>query len=370
MNDCKPISTLVECGVKLTKYDEGESLYPTIFKSLVGSLRYLTYTRPDILYAVGLVNRYMENPTTTHLKTAKRLLRYLKGDSNDRKSTTGFVFFMEDTAFTWMSKKQPIVTLSTWEVEYVAATSCVCHAIWLRNLLKELSMPQEEPTEIYVNNKSAIALAKNPVFHDKSKHVDTRYHYLRECIARKDVQVEYMKSQDQVASIFTKPLKQEDFVAADGGFGCKAVVGRHRKVDYPPYGRDFVNHQPTGRFCNGKLATDISVTNREGGKVWNVRERKGEKGLHLRAQLESSVLPIFHHNHILNSSNEMPGEGIFTAVKLRSRFVRLSKKVLLYKITTYEEVQTSLKHDLDVFGLKVNFGLKKGAGPKGGPKGR
>ncbi|KAM1140054.1 hypothetical protein COP2_041331 [Malus domestica] len=73
-------------------------------------------------------------------------------------------------------------------------------------------MPQEEPMEIYVDNKSAIALAKNPVFHDRSKHIDTRYHYIRECITRKDVQVEYVKSQDQVADIFTKPLKQEDFI--------------------------------------------------------------------------------------------------------------------------------------------------------------
>ncbi|KAM1156872.1 hypothetical protein EV1_027295 [Malus domestica] len=238
MDDCKPISTPVECRVKLTKHDERKSVDPTFFKSLVGSLRYLTCTRPDILYAVRLISRYMENPTTTHLKTAKRILRYLKGtinfglfyssfdnyklvgysysdwarDSDDRKSTTGFVFFIGDIAFTWMSKKLPIVTLSTCEAEYVAATSCVYHTNWLRNLLKELSMPQEEPTEIYVDNKSAIALAKNPVFHDRSKHIDTRYHYIRECIARKDVQVEYVKSQDQVADIFTKPLRQEDFV--------------------------------------------------------------------------------------------------------------------------------------------------------------
>ena len=134
------------------------------------------------------------------------------GDIDDRKSTSGFVFFMGDTAFTWMSKKQPIVTLSSCEAEYVAATSCVCHVVWLRNLLKELSMTQEDPTQIFVDNKSAIALAKNPVFHDRSKHIDIRYHYIRECIARKDVQVEYVKSQDQIADIFTKPLKFEDFV--------------------------------------------------------------------------------------------------------------------------------------------------------------
>ena len=118
---------------------------------------------------------------------------------------------MGDTVFTWLSKKQPIITLSTCEAEYVAATSAVFHAVWLRNLLKELNLTQEEPTKISADNKSAIALAKNPVFHDRSKHIDTRFHYIRECIARKDVQIEYVKSYDQIADIFTKPLKYEDF---------------------------------------------------------------------------------------------------------------------------------------------------------------
>ncbi|KAH9781064.1 hypothetical protein KPL71_008321 [Citrus sinensis] len=213
MNDCKPISTLVECGVKLSKHDESEDIDPTFFKSLVGSLRYLTCTRSYILYAVGLVSRYMENPKTTHFKAAKRIRRYIKGtinfgllysfsndyklvgysdndwggDVDDRKSTTRFVFFIGDTGFTWMSKKQPIVTLSTFETKYAAATSSVCHAIWLRNLLKELGLPPEKPSEIYVVNKSAIALSKNPVFHDRSKHINTLYHFIRECIARKEV---------------------------------------------------------------------------------------------------------------------------------------------------------------------------------------
>ncbi|KAL5789205.1 hypothetical protein ACOSQ2_004093 [Xanthoceras sorbifolium] len=101
-------------------------------------------------------------------------------------------------------------TLSTCEAEYVAATSAVCHAVWLRNLLKELNMTQEELTKLYVDNKLAISLAKNPVFYDRSKHIDTQYHYIRECITRKDVQVKYVKSHDQAADIFTKPLKFED----------------------------------------------------------------------------------------------------------------------------------------------------------------
>ncbi|KAE8655864.1 hypothetical protein F3Y22_tig00117016pilonHSYRG00207 [Hibiscus syriacus] len=238
MENYKPISTPEEYGIKMTKHEEGESVDPTFFKSLIGRLRYLTYTRPNILHVVGLVSRYMESPTTTHFKAAKRILCYLKGtidfglfysvsndyklvgysdsdwggDIDNRRSTTGFIFFMGDIAFTWMSKKQPIITLSTCEAEYVVATSCVCHAIWLRNLLKEIGLIQKEPTKVCVENKSTIPLSKNSVFHDRSKHIDIRYHYIRECVARNDVEVEYVKSQDQVADIFTKPLKSEDFI--------------------------------------------------------------------------------------------------------------------------------------------------------------
>jgi len=154
---------------------------PTIFRSLVGSLRYSTCTRPDILYGVGLVSRYMESPTITHSKAAKLILHYVKGtidfgllypssngfklvgysdsdwggDVNNRKSTLGFVFYLGSSAFTWIFKKQPVVTLSTCEAEYVATTSSVCHTIWLRKLLKELHIPQEDATEIFLDNKSA-----------------------------------------------------------------------------------------------------------------------------------------------------------------------------------------------------------------------
>ena len=137
MDDCNPVGIPMECEIKLSKHEEGNKVDPDLYKSLVGSLHYLTCTRPDILYAVGVVSRYIENPTTTHLKVAKIILLYLKGTTNfglyysvsndykvvgysdndwsgdmdDHKSTTGFVFYMGDTAFTWVS----IVTLSTCE---------------------------------------------------------------------------------------------------------------------------------------------------------------------------------------------------------------------------------------------------------------
>ena len=163
----------MEIGIKLSRFDEGHTKDPTLFKSLMGSLRYLTCTRPDILFTVRVISRFMEAPTSTHMKAVKRILRYLKGtidngllysssidfklvgfsdsdfagDIDDRKSTTDFVFFMVDCAVTWSSKKQSIVTLSTCEAEYVAATSCVCHAIWLRRLLEELYLKQGEATK-------------------------------------------------------------------------------------------------------------------------------------------------------------------------------------------------------------------------------
>ena len=131
MENCQPVSTPVECGTKLSRFDDGERVNPTLFRNLVGNLRYLTCSRPDILYGVGLISHYMEAPTCLHMKTAKRILRYVKGtlnyglfysssknfnlvsysdsdwggDIDDRKNTSGFLFCVGETAFTWSSKK-------------------------------------------------------------------------------------------------------------------------------------------------------------------------------------------------------------------------------------------------------------------------
>ena len=133
-------------------------------------------------------------------------------DLDERKSITGFVFFMGDTSFTWSSKKQSILTLSSCEAEYVAANLVVCHLIWLRNMLKFLGFPQESPTEIYIDNRSAIALAKNPVCHERSKHINIRHHFIREHVKNKEVELISCKINDQVVDIFTKPLKGEIFI--------------------------------------------------------------------------------------------------------------------------------------------------------------
>ncbi|KAL4339434.1 hypothetical protein GQ457_08G027700 [Hibiscus cannabinus] len=195
MHDCNSFDTPMECGIKLSMFSDGIKEDSTLFKSLMGSLRYLTCTRPDVLFAVDVVNRYMEAPTSTHMKAAKRILRYLKdsidfglfytsshnfqlmgycdsdfaGNIDDRKNTFGFMFFLGDCCISWSSKKQPIMTLFTCEIEYVATTSCTYHVVWLKRLVKELHLPQEGPTKICIDNKSAQALVKNPVFHDRCK---------------------------------------------------------------------------------------------------------------------------------------------------------------------------------------------------------
>ncbi|KAL0457722.1 UNVERIFIED_CONTAM: Retrovirus-related Pol polyprotein from transposon TNT 1-94 [Sesamum latifolium] len=184
-----------ECGVKLSKDDGARKVDSTTFRSLVRSL---------CDYA---------------------------SDVDDRKSTTGFVFYFGENAISWCSKKQPIVTLSTCDSEYVATTAGTCHAIWLRRLLSKLYYAQDGATKIMVENKSTIALAKNPVFHDRSKHIDVRFHFIRDCVANKEIEMEYVKTLDQVADIFIKALKKDRFQQLRGMIGVVKESSLERGVE-------------------------------------------------------------------------------------------------------------------------------------------
>ncbi|KAB2610785.1 hypothetical protein D8674_018817 [Pyrus ussuriensis x Pyrus communis] len=118
---------------------------------------------------------------------------------------------MSSGAVSWSSKKQQIVTLSTTEAEFVAAASCSCQAIWLRRMLGVLGYQQQDSTLIYCDNVSAIKLSRNPVMHGRSKHIDVRYHFLRDLCKEGVIELHYCKSEDQVADLMTKPLKQPAF---------------------------------------------------------------------------------------------------------------------------------------------------------------
>ncbi|TXG46384.1 hypothetical protein EZV62_028112 [Acer yangbiense] len=194
MKNCNPVTTPTEMGLKLVKNPEGEKVDNTGYKQIVGRLMYLTATRPDLMYAVSLISSDYA------------------GDQDDRKSTSGYVFMMGSGAVSWSSKKQQIVTLSTTEAEFVAATSCSCQAIWLRRLLEALHYRQQGPILIYCDNVSAIKLSRNPVLHGRSKHIDVRYHFLRDLCKDGTIDLIFCRSEDQAADILTKPLKLPVFV--------------------------------------------------------------------------------------------------------------------------------------------------------------
>eukprot|EP00253_Pinus_taeda_P009660 PITA_09660 len=180
MQECKATITPTVMRLKLSKEDNNKDFDPSLYKSIVGSLMYLTATRPDIMFAVSLISRFIERPKEAHWQVAKRILRYVK---DDRKSTSGYVFHMGSGAISWASKKQPIVALSTAEAEYVVATATTCQAVWMRRMLRSLGQEQAKATMIFCDNSSAIALSKNSVFHKRKKHIDTRFHYIRELVS-------------------------------------------------------------------------------------------------------------------------------------------------------------------------------------------
>lgn len=238
MINCKPVSNPVVTGSKLSKRGGGAEVDITNYKQMVGSLMYLTATRPDLMYVVCLTSRYMEKPTEVHLQAAKRIMRYLRGtvnfgilyssqgkeeliaytdsdyagDIDDRKSTSGYVFLLGTGAISWSSKKQPVVTLSTTEAEFIAAAACACQGIWLRRILDQLGHSQDKSTTIYCDNSSTIKLSKNLVLHGRSKHIDVRFHFLRDLARDGVIELVHCNTQEQVSDIMTKPLKVESFL--------------------------------------------------------------------------------------------------------------------------------------------------------------
>ena len=204
-------------GLKLSREDNNKDFDPSLCKSIVGSLMYLTATRPDIMHAVSLISRFIKKPKDADWQAAKRILRYVKGtkrfgilytasecsdligytDSDwvgsvdDRKSTSSYVFHMGSGAISRASKKQPIVALSTAEAEYVAATVAACQEIWMRRMLRSLCQEQTKGTMIFCDNSSAIALSKNSLFHKRTKHIDTKFHYIRELVNNGEIVLEH-----------------------------------------------------------------------------------------------------------------------------------------------------------------------------------
>jgi hypothetical protein len=239
MMNCNPANTPMETGSSLSSDDEGKEVNGTLYKQIVGSLRYACNSRPDVCHSVGIVSRFMQTPKLSHMQAVKRILRYIQGTSDfgvlypntdgrkgklvgycdsdwsgdrvERKSTMGYVFTVYNCPISWSSKKQNVVALSTCEAEYISACYAACQGIWLQSLLHEMKIDIDDEVELMVDNKSAINLAKNPIAHGRSKHIETKFHFLRDQVSKGRIKLVYCKTEDQIADVLTKPLKIERF---------------------------------------------------------------------------------------------------------------------------------------------------------------
>lgn len=237
MNDANSVATPAECSANNTEDDDVMPAQGIPYRDAVGSLMYLAIaTRPDIAYAVSRVSETLENPTILNWKAVKRIFRYLKGsvelgilyeressdkleafsdadyagDLESRRSRSGIVCKFKNGAISWSSRKQSCVVLSTMEAEYIAASEAVKELVWQKRLFLELLGQSCIPT-VYVDNLSAVKLIKNPEFHKRSKHIDIKFHFVREEFSAGEVNIEHISGDNQVADIFTKALPRVKF---------------------------------------------------------------------------------------------------------------------------------------------------------------
>ena len=237
MQDCNMVHVPMDPSLNFSKACDEKRVDEKEYRRNVVCLRYLLHTRPDLSYSVGVMSRYMAEPRTSHEAAMKQILRYLQGtrthgltfkrgnnsklsgcsdashnvDNDDGRSTTGHVFYFLDSPITWCSQKQETVALSSCEAEFMAATEAAKQAIWLQDLLSEIIGKPCERVVIYIDNKSAIALTKNPVFHGRSKHIHRRYHFIRECVDNNLIEVHHIAGSEQRADILTKALARIRF---------------------------------------------------------------------------------------------------------------------------------------------------------------
>jgi histone deacetylase 1/2 len=234
LKSCKALPTPLSASEKLS-VAEGESLGPedsTRYRSIVGALQYLTLTRPDIAFSVNKVCQFLHAPTTTHWTAVKRILRYVSGTVglglsfrkssstlvsafsdadwagcvDDRRSTGGFAVYFGSNLISWSARKQATVSRSSTEAEYKSLANATAEIIWIESLLGELGIQRNQTSCLWCDNMGATYLSANPIFHAKTKHIEIDFHFVRERVSRKQLEIRFIPSRDQVADGFTKAL--------------------------------------------------------------------------------------------------------------------------------------------------------------------
>jgi hypothetical protein len=239
MSNSHPISTPALPNEHLIKLSSPE-VNAKSYQHALGSLIYpMLGTQPNLGYTITALGCHAANPRPNHQHALEHVFRYLQATSdqqlifewstlggstlfryadmdwtsnvNDHKLTSGYMFKLAGAAVSWSSKKQTSVALSSTEAEYISRAHAAKEAIWLRQLLSELGLDTSSPTILHVNNQSAIVIAKNPEFHNRTKHIDVRYHFLRQVVKDETVELQYIPTREQVTNALTKGLPPMSF---------------------------------------------------------------------------------------------------------------------------------------------------------------
>ncbi|GJW47457.1 retrovirus-related pol polyprotein from transposon TNT 1-94 [Tanacetum coccineum] len=244
-----PVDTPMVDRLKLDEDLKGIPVDQTRFRGMVGSLMYLTASRPDLVFAVCMCARYQAKPTKKHLEAIKRVFRYLRGTihmglwypkdnamaltayadadhagcQDTRRSTSGSAQFLGEKLVSWSSKKQRSTAISTTEAEYIAMSGCCAQILWMRSQLKDYGF-EFNKIPLYCDNKSAIALCCNNVQHSRSKHIDIRHHFIREQVENRVVELYFVETNYQLADILTKALPRERFEFLLPRLGMKSMT--------------------------------------------------------------------------------------------------------------------------------------------------
>ncbi|KAK8942637.1 hypothetical protein KSP39_PZI008749 [Platanthera zijinensis] len=250
MSGCRPADTPIEANHKLGREDDDVIDDIPSYQRLVGKLIYLSHTRPDISYAVGVLSRFMHSPKARHIDAAHCVLRYLKsspgkgilfspnkeltievytdadwaGSPTDKRYTTGYCSMVGGNVVSWRSKKQHVVARSSAEAEFRAVSHGICEGLWVSTILKELGLKGSEPIRLYCDNKAAISIAHNPVQHDRTKHIEIDRHFIKENIDRGTVVIPFIPSDQQLADVLTKGLSSSMFADIIGKFGMADIT--------------------------------------------------------------------------------------------------------------------------------------------------
>ncbi|KAI3825339.1 hypothetical protein L1987_06821 [Smallanthus sonchifolius] len=236
LEDCTSYDTPIPVNHKLNSDPEGKDVDCQLYRAMIGSLMYLTASRPDIMFAVCICSRFQAKPKESHLIAVKRIFRYLKGkqrlglwyphgsnfdfnaytDSDfggcclDRKSTTGGCQFLGNRLVSWQCKKQTTVSISTCEAEYIAAASCCSQILWIQQQLRDYGL-NFTGTPMFIDNNATMSITNNPVKHSKTKHIEIRYHFIRDCVEKRLIELIKVHTEDNFADLFTKAFDHTRF---------------------------------------------------------------------------------------------------------------------------------------------------------------